>query len=98
MSDGFGLRQTCVVHATAAVMVFSRPNVLKMLEKVVDFEKLSAVQFVPRGLIRLTFKDPDDKASLVERGMLNINGEECSVTNSDRPHTLVYIHHYHAEG
>ena len=89
--------RTCVVHATAAVTVFSRPDVLKML-KVVDFGKLSAVQFVPRGLIRLTFKDPDDKASLVERGMLNINGEECSVTNSDRPHTLVYIHHYHAEG
>ncbi|PFX29488.1 Transposon TX1 uncharacterized 149 kDa protein [Stylophora pistillata] len=90
--------RTCVVHATAAVTVFFRPDVLKMLEKAVDFGKLSAVQFVPRGLIRLTFKDPDYKASLVERGMLNINGGECSVTNSDRPHTLVYIHHYPAEG
>ena len=69
-----------------------------MLEKVVDFEKLSAFQFVPRGLIRLTFKFPDDKDSLVERGMLNINGIECSVANSDRPHTLVYIYHYPAEG
>ncbi|PFX16157.1 Transposon TX1 uncharacterized 149 kDa protein [Stylophora pistillata] len=89
--------QKHVVHATAAVTVFSRTDVLKMLEKVVDFGKLSTVQFVHRGLIRLTFKDPDNKASLVERGMLNINGEECSVTNSDRPHTLVYIHHYPAE-
>ncbi|PFX27102.1 Transposon TX1 uncharacterized 149 kDa protein [Stylophora pistillata] len=90
--------RTSVVHATAAVTVFPRPEVLKMLEKVIDFEKLSAVQFVPRGLIRLTFKDPDDKDSLVERGMLIINGDECIVTNSDRPHTLVYIHHYPAEG
>ena len=64
--------RTCVVHATSADTVFPRPEVLAMLEKEVDFEKLSAVQLVRRGLIRLTFKDPDDKESLVERGMLNI--------------------------
>lgn len=90
--------RTCVVHATAAVTVHPRPAVLKMLEKEIDLNRLSAVQFVPGGLIRLTFKDPDDMASLVESGFINLDGVECSVTNSDRPHTLVYIHHYPAEG
>ena len=90
--------RTCVVHATPAITVFPRPEVPSMLEKVVDFEKLSAFQFVPKGLNRLTFKDPDDKDSIVERGLLNISGVNFSVTDSNRPHSFVYIHHYPAEG
>ena len=45
---------TCVVHAPAAVIAHEKSRVLSFLEEVVDFSKLSAVQFVPRGLIRLT--------------------------------------------
>ena len=71
---------------------------LSLLEEVVDFGKLSAVQFVPRGLIRLTFMDPVDKDRLVNQGSVMLDNVEYSVTPSDRPNTLVYVHHYPAEG
>lgn len=53
---------------------------LSLLEEVVDFGKLSAVQFVPRGLIRLTFMDPVDKDRLVNQGSVMLDNVECSVT------------------
>ena len=39
---------TCVVHAPAAIVTQEKAHVLSLLEEVVDFGKLSAVQFVPR--------------------------------------------------
>ena len=89
---------TCVVYAPAAVVAHEKSRVLSFLEEVVDFGKLSAVQFVPRGLIRLTFKDPVDKERLVSQGSIMLDNVECDVTPSDRPNTMVYVHHYPAEG
>lgn len=90
---------TCVVHAPAAIVAQERSHVLLLLEEVVDFGKLSTVQFVPRGLIRLTFKDTADKDRLVNQGSVMLDNIECSVTPSDRPITLVYdVYHYPAEG
>ena len=71
---------------------------LSFLEEVVDFNKLSAVQFIPRGLIRLTFKELADKERLVSQGSIVLENVECDVTPSDRPYTMVYVHHYPAEG
>ena len=89
---------TCVVYAPAAVVAHEKSRVLSFLEEAVDFGKLSAVQFVPRGLIRLTFKDPVDKERLVSQGSIMLDNGECDVTPSDRPNTMVYVHHYPAEG
>lgn len=89
---------TCVVHAPAGLMNHERTKVLSMLEGVLDITKLSAVQFLPQGLIRLTFKESADKDNLVELGKLIIDGHDCDVTNSDRPNTTVYVHHFPAEG
>ena len=64
----------------------------------VDFSKLSAVQFAPRGIIRLNFKYSADKERLVTQGSIILENIECDVTPSDRPNTMVYVHHYPAEG
>ena len=89
---------TCVVHVPAAILSHEKPRVLSFLEEVVDLNKLSAVQFIPRGLIRLTFKESADKERLVSQGSIMLENVECEVTPSDRPYTMVYIHHYPAEG
>ena len=69
-----------------------------VLEEVVDCNKLSAVQFIPRGLIRLTFKEVAEKERLVSQGSIMLENVECDVTPSDRPYTMVYVDHYPAEG
>ena len=94
----FACRNTCVVHVPAAIISHEKSRVLSFLEEVVDFNKLSAVQFIPRGLIRLTFKELADKERLVSQGSIVLENVECDVTPSDRPYTMVYVHHYPAEG
>ena len=94
----FACSNTCVVHVPAAVILHEKPRVLSFLEEVVDLNKLSAVQFIPRGLIRLTFKELADKERLVSQGSIMLENVECEVTPSDRPYTTVYVHHYPAEG
>ena len=89
---------TCVVHVPAAILSHEKPRVLSFLEEVVDLNKLSAVQFIPRGLIRLTFKELADKERLVSQGSIMLENVECDVTPSDRPYTIVYVHHFPAEG
>ena len=84
---------TCVVHVPAAVIAHEKSRVLSFLEEVVDFSKLSAVQFVPRGLIRLTFKDSVDKERLVSQGPIMLENIECNVTPSDWPNTMVCVHY-----
>ena len=94
----FVCSNTCVVHVPAAVISHEKLRVLSFLEEVVDFNKLSAVQFIPRGLIRLTFKELADKERLVSQGSIMLDNVECDVTPSDRLYTMVYVHHYPAEG
>lgn len=81
---------TCVVYAPVAIVAHEKSRVLSMLEEV--------VQFFPKGLIRLTFKDPADKYRLASQGSVMLDNIECSVTPSDRPNSLVYVHHFPAEG
>ena len=73
---------TCVVHVPAAIISHEKPWVLSFLEEVVDFSKLSAVQFVPRGLISLTFKELADKEHLVSQGSVMLENVECSAVSS----------------
>ena len=94
----FACTNTCVVHVPAAIISHEKSRVFSFLEEVVDFNKLSAVQFIPRGLIRLTFKELADKERLVSQGSIVLENVECDVTPSDRPYTMVYVHHYPAEG
>ena len=49
-------------------------------------------------MIRLTFKDPADKYRLASQGSVMLDNIECSLTPSDRPNSLVYVHHFSAEG
>lgn len=81
---------TCVVYAPVAIVAHEKSRVLSMLEEV--------VQFFPKGLIRLTFKDPADKYRLASQGSVMLDNIECSVTPSDRPNSLVYVHYFPAEG
>ena len=81
---------TCVVYTPVAIVAHEKSRVLSMLEEV--------VQFFPKGLIRLTFKDPADKYRLASQGSVMLDNIECSVTPSDRPNSLVYVHYFPAEG
>ena len=71
---------------------------LRSLGSALIFEGLSAIQFCPKGLIRVTFKNASDKEEFVRVGSLTLDGHDLSVTSSDMPHSLVYVHYFPAEG
>ena len=90
--------KTCVIHASEMVASYEKARVITLLRECVDFERLSAVQFCPRGLIRITFKNASDKEEFVRVGFLTLDGHDLSVTASDKPPSLVYVHYFPAEG
>ena len=81
--------KTCVIHASEMVASYEKARVITLLRECIDFDGLSAIQFCPRGLIRVTFKDAADKEDFVRVGLLTLDGHDLSVTSSDKPHSLV---------
>ena len=49
-------------------------------------------------LIRITFKNASDKEDFARMGSLVLDGHDLSVTSSDKPPSLVYVHYFPAEG
>ena len=90
--------KTCVIHASELVASYEKARVIELLRECLDFEELSAIQFCPRGLIRVTFKDAADKEDFVRVGSLTLDGHVLSVTSSDKPHSFVYVHYFPVEG
>ena len=90
--------KTCVIHASEMVASYEKARVIGLLRECLDFEELSAIQFCPRGLIRVTFKDAADKEDFVRVGLLTLDGHDLSVTSSDKPHSFVYVHYFPVEG
>ena len=90
--------KTCVIHVSELVMSYEKARVIVLLRECIDFEGLSALQFCPRGLIRITFKNVSDKVELARVGSLTLDGHDLSVTLSDMPHSLVYVHYFPIEG
>ena len=90
--------KTCVIHAYELVASYEKARVIELLRECLDFEELSAIQFCPRGLIRVTFKDAADKEDFVRVGLLTLDGHDLSVTSSDKPHSFVYVHYFPVEG
>ena len=90
--------KTCVIHASEMVASYEKARVIALLRECIDFEGLSAIQFCPRGLIRVTFKDASDMEEFVRVGSLTLDRHDLSVTSSDKPHSLVYVHYFPAEG
>ena len=90
--------KTCVIHASVLVASYEKARVIELLRECLDFEELSAIQFCPRGLIRVTFKDVADKEDFVRVGSLTLDGHDLSVTSSDKPYSLVYVHYFPVEG
>ena len=90
--------KTCVIQASEMVASYEKARVITLLRECIDFEGLSAIQFCPRGLIRVTFKDASDKEEFVRVGSLTLDGHDLSVTSSDKPHSLVYVHYFPIEG
>ena len=56
--------KTCVIHASVMMANYDKDHVMALLRECIDFERLSAIQFCPRGLIRITFKNVSDKEDL----------------------------------
>ena len=90
--------KTCVVHASEMMASYDKERVIVLLREHIDFERLSAIQFCPRGLIRITFKNASDKEDFTRMGSLVLDGHDLSVTSSDKPPSLVYVHYFPAEG
>ena len=90
--------KTCVIHASEMMANYDKARVIALLRESIDFERLSAIQFCPRGLIRITFKNASDKEDFARMGSLALDGHDLSVTSSDKPPSLVYVHYFPAEG
>ena len=90
--------KTCVIHASVMMASYEKARVIALLREHIDFERLSAIQFCPRGLIRITFKNASDKEEFARMGSLALDGHDLSVTSSDKPPSLVYVHYFPAEG
>ena len=90
--------KTCVIHASEMMASYDKDRVIVLLRERIDFERLSAIQFCPRGLIRITFKNASDKEDFARMGSLALDGHDLSVTSSDKPPSLVYVHYFPAEG
>ena len=90
--------KTCVIHASEMMANYEKARVIALLREHIDFERLSAIQFCPRGLIRITFKNASDKEDFARMGSLALDGHDLSVTSSDKPPSLVYVHYFPAEG
>ena len=90
--------KTCVVHASEMMASYDKDRVIVLLRERIDFGRLSAIQFCPRGLIRITFKNASDKEDFARMGSLVLDGHDLSVTSSDKPPSLVYVHYFPAEG
>ena len=87
-----------MIHASEMVASYEKARVIELLRECLDFEELSAIQFCPRGLIRVSFKDAADKEDFVRVGSLTLDGHDLSVTSSDKPHSFVYVHYFPVEG
>ena len=90
--------KTCVIHASEMMANYDKARVIALLRESIDFERLSAIQFCPRALIRITFKNASDKEDFARTGSLALDGHDLSVTSSDKPPSLVYVHYFPAEG
>ena len=90
--------KTCVIHASEMMASYDKDRVIVLLREHIDFGRLSAIQFCPRGLIRITFKSASDKDDFARMGSLVLDGHDLSVTSSDKPPSLVYVHYFPAEG
>ena len=90
--------KTCVIHASVMMATYDKDRVMALLRECINFERLSAIQFCPRGLIRITFKNVSDKEDFARLGSLTLDGHDLSVTPSDEPPSLVYVHYFPAEG
>ena len=68
--------KTCVIHASEMVASYEKARVITLLRECIYFDGLSAIQFCPRGLIRVTFKDAADKEDFVRVGSLMLDGQQ----------------------
>ena len=87
-----------MIHASEMMANYDKARVIALLRESIDFERLSAIQFCPRGVIRITFKNASDKEDFSRMGSLVLDGHDLSVTSSDKPPSLVYVHYFPAEG
>ena len=87
-----------MVHASEMMANYDKARVIALLRESIDFERLSAIQFCPRGWIRITFKNASDKDDFARMGSFALDGHDLSVTSSDKPPSLVYVHYFPAEG
>lgn len=86
--------KTVVIHAHGMVAAMSTNVIVQMLSKKLDFQKISTIQFIPNGRIRVTCKSVDYRNSILAMKSLLIDGiHQLQTTELDSPITSVYVHY-----
>ena len=86
--------KTVVIHAHGMVAVKSSNVIVQMLSKKLDFRKVSSIQFIPNGRIRVTFTTTEYRNAILGNKVFRIDDlHDLEVTESDSPVTSVYVHY-----
>ncbi len=86
--------KTVVIHAHGMVAAMSTNVIVQMLSKKLDFKRVTSIQFIPNGRIRVTFSSVEYRNSILADTVILIDDiHELQVTASDSPITSVYVHY-----
>lgn len=86
--------KTVVIHAHGMVAAMSTNVVVQMLSNKLDFKRVSSIQFIPNGHIRVTCTSVEYRNIILAKKFLRIDDlHELQITESDSPVTTVYVHY-----
>ena len=86
--------KTVVIHAHGMVAAMSTNVVVQMLSNKLDFKRVSSIQFIPNGRIRVTCTSVEYRNIILAKKSLRIDDlHELQITESDSPVTTVYVHY-----
>lgn len=86
--------KTVVIHAHGMVAAMSTNVVVQMLSNKLDFKRVSSIQFIPNGRIRVTSTSVEYRNIILAKKFLRIDDlHELQIMESDSPVTTVYVHY-----
>lgn len=86
--------KTVVIHAHGMVAAMSTNVIVHMLSNKLDFKRISSIQFIPSGRIRVTCTSVEYRNTILAKKFLWIDDlHQLQITESDSPVTSVYVHY-----
>lgn len=85
---------TVVIHAHGLVAHKSINVCVQLLTKKLEFKRVKSIQFIRGGRIRVHFSSTAYRDEVLAEGTICIDGiHPLDVTESDSPHTDVFVHY-----